>query len=111
MIDDTEWIQFYEHVIEPFQKCDKDKNNSLNEEEVKACFSGKVFLNSDPEGPFKNINEIWKEEESTKHFMFIMMHPGLNLYDYVYMRRFNNAMNSCNENEKVMPVKYINLKE
>lgn len=63
---------------------------------MKECFS-------DPEGPFKNINEIWKDEESSKHFMFIMMHPGLNLYDYVYMRRFNNAMNNCNENEKIPP--------
>jgi len=40
-----------------------------------------------------------------------MMHPGLNLYDYVYMRRFNNAMNNCNENEKIPPVNLLYFKE
>lgn len=36
-IDDTEWVQFYETIIKPFQVCDTDKNFQLNVAELKAC--------------------------------------------------------------------------
>jgi len=35
--------------------------------------------------------------------MLIMNHPNLNFYDYMYIRRFQNAINNCAENEKIQP--------
>ena len=48
-VSDSEWYNFYDVFLKHFQSCDKDKNNSLNEAEIKDCFK-------DEKGPFKNIH-------------------------------------------------------
>lgn len=51
VINDSEWYSFYDVFLKNFNSCDKDKSNSLSEEEVKACLL-------DVTGPFKNIRQI-----------------------------------------------------
>ncbi len=83
-----EWADFFSHVIDPFQKCDKDKSNVLGNDELKACLKGKLNLFLDEEGPFKNIRHLADNDESIKHLMNMYDNEKLNLYDYIYLRRF-----------------------
>ena len=40
--------------------------------------------------------------------MLILDCEQLNLYDYIYLRRVQNAVAGCAENDKIMPVHFIN---
>jgi len=39
IVDDTEWSHFFDNYLDPFQKCDKDKNFAISVEEFKACLT------------------------------------------------------------------------
>jgi len=50
-------MRFYDLFIENFNKCDTNKENSLNESEMKECLK-------DEKGPFKNMHQIAESEDS-----------------------------------------------
>jgi len=53
----------------------------LGNEELKACLK-------DEEGPFKNIRHLADDDVSIKLLMEMYNNENLNLYDYIYLRRF-----------------------
>ena len=53
----------------------------MNEDEIKECFK-------DEKGPFKNIHQIADIDGGIKKMLNLLESVELNLYDYIYMRRF-----------------------
>lgn len=68
----------------------------MNEAEVTECFK-------DEKGPFKNVHQIADTEGGIKKMLKLLESVDLNLYEYIYMRRFQNAMNNCAENDRIQP--------
>ena len=42
-IDDTEWYNFYDTVLVPFQSCDTDTDFTLKADELKECLNSNLF--------------------------------------------------------------------
>jgi len=42
-IDDTEWYQFYDTILTPFQTCDTDNDFQLSAAELKTCLDSIDF--------------------------------------------------------------------
>jgi len=85
-IDDTEWVQFYETIIKPFQVCDTDKNFQLNVAELKACLG-----TSD----FSQIKHNVDSEEALTQLIHFMDRNEANLIGFLWLRRLNYAWATC----------------
>lgn len=91
-------MEFFEHFLNPFQECDVDKSHGLNDAELKDCILNENKL-------FHSIHSVATEEDEVNKLMLILDCEQLNLYDYIYLRRVQNAVAGCAENDKIMPNK------
>jgi hypothetical protein len=86
-IKQVEWTSFFRVFIEPFEKCDEDKNYLLNKDELVKCLDEDDYLK---ELRVKDVNVeklmelLYKDEEHL-----------INFADYMYLRRVNLAWGDC----------------
>ena len=93
-ITDEEYKNFFDLFITPFVGCDTSKDNLLDAGELLLCFTTK------PEFPF--LNQLLAPDIAKLIYLFDQA-TALNFFDYIFLRRVNNAMNHCGENYLVSP--------
>jgi hypothetical protein len=93
-ISDDEYGVFYSMFITPFVSCDTTKDNVLDAAELLVCFTTK------PEFPF--LNQLTPVDIAKLIYLFDQA-LTVNFFDYIFLRRINNAMNHCGENYLVSP--------
>ncbi len=90
-IQDSEWKNFFELFVSPFNECDKDSNKLLKIDEVTECIkSGDKFSN------VITFHSQWITNMDNFYLKVfnafdVDRDNQLNLYDYVMLRNYNNA--------------------
>lgn len=85
-LDQTEWQSFFKVFIEPFEKCDEDKDYLLSQDEFGKCLESEELspLRLKPEDTAMVWELINKDDENQVNFA-----------DYLYMRRVNIGWGDC----------------
>ncbi len=81
LVSDQEWKEFYQTFIEPFNLCDKDKDQKLVETELKDCLDKDESLS--PLSDLTNLKEL---------FFYMDRVDFLSFYEYLFMRRISKAI-------------------
>jgi len=111
IVTDTEWAEFFNNFIEPFQKCDPDKNYLLNTKEFKACLNpGNSLIKEEGEiDHFSYINFVLKEDDKIELMEHLLDQNKINLFSYIYMRRLNYAWKVCSTSGSLAAVSFLYL--
>lgn len=95
VVDDTEWITFYEHFIEEFQKYDSDTNWLIKKDEFH-----KAIQESDR---FRYIKSYFKEQTDTDLLVHYFDANEINIARFVYAVQLDYAWQTCVEGEGLGP--------
>lgn len=98
LVSDSEYSSFYDEFIVPFEACDPDNNGKITVAELTTCLTYK-----DATSKFKALALI--KDQSKDIPPLLDRKDDITLFDYIFLRRIENAVRKCGDSGTVQPHK------